>query len=250
MKSALEERVKCEVPSRHPILAFLVEHAGRLTSRYQVGRDGRTAYDLHAGKLYRRQLVEFGERVYLYADSTWRRKTSEIGSQVARRSIHRYQRSQRRDADHDVQCTRREMFGGVQNRSGGTLSFSRRLKNNENDEKCSNKKPKRMNMCGQFVWISTEIANPSLVGCSIVSSLMNTTFVLTRALDAKHISDQRFIHSFACAVCSRAVHQSAFSSDLYIYIRLMVLTMTEHGSRQNTRRTLCSQTHMSHSRTW
>ena len=27
MESALEERMKCEVPSRHPILAFLVEHA-------------------------------------------------------------------------------------------------------------------------------------------------------------------------------------------------------------------------------
>ena len=26
-------------------------------SRYQVGRDGRTAYELHAGKPYRRQLV-------------------------------------------------------------------------------------------------------------------------------------------------------------------------------------------------
>ena len=63
VKSALEERMKCEVPSRHPILAFLVEHAGKLMSRYQVGRDGRTAYELHAGKPYRRQLVEFGERV-------------------------------------------------------------------------------------------------------------------------------------------------------------------------------------------
>ena len=46
MKSALEERLKCEVPSRRPILPFLVEHAGRLMSRCQVGRDGRTAYDL------------------------------------------------------------------------------------------------------------------------------------------------------------------------------------------------------------
>ena len=64
MKSALEERMKCEVPSRHPILAFLVEHAGRLSLRYQVDRDGRTAYELHAGKLYRRQLVEFGKRVH------------------------------------------------------------------------------------------------------------------------------------------------------------------------------------------
>ena len=66
MKSALEERMKCEVPSRHPILAFLVERAGRLMSRYQVGRDGRTADELHAGKAYRRQLVEFGERVYFF----------------------------------------------------------------------------------------------------------------------------------------------------------------------------------------
>ena len=55
--------MKCEVPSRHRILAFLVEHAGRLMSKYHVGRSGRTAYELHAGKPYRRQLVEFGERL-------------------------------------------------------------------------------------------------------------------------------------------------------------------------------------------
>ena len=61
--SALEERIKCKVPSRHPILAFPVEDAGRLVSRYQVGRYGRTAYELHAGKPYRRRLL-FGERGY------------------------------------------------------------------------------------------------------------------------------------------------------------------------------------------
>ena len=33
-------------------------------SRYYVGRDGRTTFELHAGKPYRRQLVEFWERVY------------------------------------------------------------------------------------------------------------------------------------------------------------------------------------------
>ena len=57
------ERLKAEVPSRHPILAFVVEHAGRLMSRCQVGR-GRTAYDVYAGKPFRRQLVDFGERLY------------------------------------------------------------------------------------------------------------------------------------------------------------------------------------------
>ena len=35
MKSALEERVKCEVPSGHPILAFLVEHAEHWHQRSQ-----------------------------------------------------------------------------------------------------------------------------------------------------------------------------------------------------------------------
>ena len=64
MKNALEERMKYEVPSRHPILAFFVEHAGKLMSRYQVCRDGRTAFELHACKPNHRQLVEFGERVY------------------------------------------------------------------------------------------------------------------------------------------------------------------------------------------
>ena len=33
-------------------------------SRYQVGFDRRTAYELHAGDPYRRQLVVCGERVY------------------------------------------------------------------------------------------------------------------------------------------------------------------------------------------
>ena len=35
---------------------------------------------------------------------------------------------------------------------------------------------------------------------------MYTAFVLTRPLDAYHIGDERFIHSFTCAV-----HQTAFS---------------------------------------
>ena len=33
-------------------------------SRYQVGRERRIAYELHAGEPHRRRLVEFGERVY------------------------------------------------------------------------------------------------------------------------------------------------------------------------------------------
>ena len=50
-----------------------------------------------------------------------------------------------------------------------------------------------------------------------MSSLMYTTFVLTRVLD-----------SLTCAVCSCAVHLSAFSSDLCTCNRLMILTRTPH----------------------
>ena len=57
MKSALEEGMKCEVLSKQFILAFLVEDAGKLMSKYHVCRDGRTVYELLAGN--RRQHVEF-----------------------------------------------------------------------------------------------------------------------------------------------------------------------------------------------
>ena len=88
IKSAWEERTK-----RHPIQAFLVEHAQRLMSKFQVGRDGRTAYELHAGG-YRGQLVEFGERVYFMPIRPGGARQSKIGTSVTRWSIHRYQRPQ------------------------------------------------------------------------------------------------------------------------------------------------------------
>ena len=73
--------MNCEVLSRHLILALIVEHAGRLMSRYQVGRDGRTACELHAGQPYCRQLVNWIP-------------SGKVGSQVAGCSMHRYQRPQ------------------------------------------------------------------------------------------------------------------------------------------------------------
>ena len=62
MTSASEERLK----STHlgtRILSFLVEHAAKLM-RYQLGPYVRTSHELHAGKPYRRQLVDFGARVH------------------------------------------------------------------------------------------------------------------------------------------------------------------------------------------
>ena len=80
--------------SRHPILAFLVEHAGRLMSRYQVGRDGRTTYELHACKPYRRQLVEFGERMYFMPIRLGGARQAKLDSKWQDGSIHWHQGSQ------------------------------------------------------------------------------------------------------------------------------------------------------------
>ena len=101
---------------------------------------------------------------------------------------------------------------------------------------------------GQFVGTSAEIVNPSLVGYSTVSSLLYITSMLTRSLDAKHTGDELLIHSFTCAV-----HQTAFSL-VYKLVHLHPTHDADHDRTRHkdkkARRTLCSQAHMSHSRTW
>ena len=44
-------------------MAWIPEYAGFLLSRFQVAADGKTAHERLKGKSYRRELVEFGERV-------------------------------------------------------------------------------------------------------------------------------------------------------------------------------------------
>ena len=61
MKDALEKRYKQEVGSRSPILHWLVRHAASLITRYQVGKDARTACERWKGKLHKKELAEFGE---------------------------------------------------------------------------------------------------------------------------------------------------------------------------------------------
>ena len=44
-------------------MAWIPQHAGFLLSRFQVSKDGKTAYERLKGKAYRGELVDFGERV-------------------------------------------------------------------------------------------------------------------------------------------------------------------------------------------
>ena len=61
LRLALPKRVGCRVPPKHDLMTWIVQHAGEVTSKYQINRDGKTAYDKVFGKPCRDEIVEFGE---------------------------------------------------------------------------------------------------------------------------------------------------------------------------------------------
>ena len=65
MKDAMEFGYKQEIHEKHPVLSWLSRHAGNILTRFRVGHDGGTAWELLRGKPYRRQLILFGEKVHL-----------------------------------------------------------------------------------------------------------------------------------------------------------------------------------------
>jgi hypothetical protein len=68
LKSSLEDRWKVHIPARHSVVAWLVEYSAFLLNRFEVGRDGKTAYERCKGKQARTAGLEFGEAVL------WKRK--------------------------------------------------------------------------------------------------------------------------------------------------------------------------------
>ena len=63
LKDALEMRLEVRIPSNHNILSWLVEFAGTVVNRYEVGRDGKTPCERLRGKQSRLIGFEFGEKV-------------------------------------------------------------------------------------------------------------------------------------------------------------------------------------------
>ena len=68
---ALERKLGHRVPSKHPILAWLVEHVADTATKYLKGADGRTAYERLFGKHVHEEGLEFGEQVL------WRQRASK-----------------------------------------------------------------------------------------------------------------------------------------------------------------------------
>jgi hypothetical protein len=69
MRSALEEKWGvAKIAAKHPIMAWLTEYAAHLLNRFEVGRDGRTAYERSKMKKATTLGLEIGEGVL------WKRK--------------------------------------------------------------------------------------------------------------------------------------------------------------------------------
>eukprot|EP00969_Alexandrium_andersonii_P314641 13899483-Alexandrium_andersonii.AAC.1 len=57
-----QERIQGEIPVDHPVILWLVEHAGELVAKHLMGHDGRTVFERLVGKASRDDGYEFGEQ--------------------------------------------------------------------------------------------------------------------------------------------------------------------------------------------
>ena len=73
-KAALEDRIGERVPSTHPVIHWIVEHAASVYNRFVVGEDGQTPYEAMHGQRFRGKLAEFGEQVFYFIPRKLRSK--------------------------------------------------------------------------------------------------------------------------------------------------------------------------------
>eukprot|EP00973_Karenia_brevis_P074748 10387860-Karenia_brevis.AAC.1 len=59
---ALEQRIKKKVESQWPVLQWMAKHVGTMLTYYEIGQDGRTAYQRLNGRKANIAVAEFGEQ--------------------------------------------------------------------------------------------------------------------------------------------------------------------------------------------
>ena len=59
----MEERLKRQLDWSEPLATWLVRHSANCLSRYRNQLDGKTPDERRTGKRWRRQAVEFGEKL-------------------------------------------------------------------------------------------------------------------------------------------------------------------------------------------
>ena len=78
-RSALEMRIGAKIEPEHAVMTWLIEYVSLLLNWYEVGRDGRTAYERNKNKSSKLMGLEFGECVM------WRRRP--VGSNLAKLAV-------------------------------------------------------------------------------------------------------------------------------------------------------------------
>ena len=78
-RSALEMRIGAKIEPEHAVMTWLIEYVSLLLNRYEVGRDGRTAYERNKNKSSKLMGLEFGVCVM------WRRRP--VASNLAKLAV-------------------------------------------------------------------------------------------------------------------------------------------------------------------
>ncbi len=64
LKSSTEAKLKTELKDDDPLLSWRPRHAAFLVGRVRIGEDGKTPYERHTGKRWRRPMITFGEKIF------------------------------------------------------------------------------------------------------------------------------------------------------------------------------------------
>ena len=78
IRSAIEEKMEVKIGGKHAIWAWVAEYSSYLLNRFEVGKDGKTAYERCKGKKAKVLGLEFGEGIL------WKRRP--IGGKLAKLS--------------------------------------------------------------------------------------------------------------------------------------------------------------------
>ena len=78
LRRGLEQRLGLRLSGKHPVTAWLVEHAADLLSKYQVGDDGKTGYERWKGKRFQGEEIEFGEKIHYRENLKARAKQTKL----------------------------------------------------------------------------------------------------------------------------------------------------------------------------
>ena len=63
-KDHLEAKIRAKIQGKDPIMLWAIRWAAMVTSRYLVGKDGRTAQERKRGRRCKMPLASFGEVVW------------------------------------------------------------------------------------------------------------------------------------------------------------------------------------------